>query len=65
MSDELLQIYSRIIQIKREIIEKVDPSIMVLNPEVQALYKEWAELQEKCTHIYENGKCTVCGKEEK
>lgn len=65
MNDDLLKIYSRVVQIRQEIIDAIDPSQMELNPKIQALYQEWDSLQDQCTHIFKDGKCTVCGKEEK
>ena len=35
----------------------------LLNKKINSLYDEWDALQQKCEHIYENGKCVVCGKE--
>ncbi len=46
-------------------IEKlVDPSIFILQPEIEVYLKENDELREICTHKFENGVCVYCGKEE-
>ena len=65
MTEEQLKIYSRIVDIRREILENIDPSQMELNQKVSQLYKEWDELQKQCEHVIVNGKCTVCGYEVK
>ena len=47
-----------------KIKELLDPSIFILQPEVQALMEENEYLQSICIHEYENGVCIICGKVE-
>ena len=58
------EIYTLILEKKQKIEELLDPTTFVLNKEVEALQNEIAELQEKCTHKYNDGVCEYCGKEE-
>jgi len=48
----------------KEIAKLLDPSVFILQPEVQELLDENNELREQCSHKFENGFCIYCGKEE-
>lgn len=41
--------------------EKLDPSIFILQPEVQKLIEENEYLKSVCKHSYKNGICIYCG----
>lgn len=41
----------------------VDPSVFILQPEVQELMDENEYLKVICPHKYENGVCIYCGQE--
>lgn len=41
-----------------------NPTQFTLNEEIEELMKENAELQELCTHSFENGVCKFCDKRE-
>ena len=56
--------YELVRNLEHELMESVDPSTFVLNPQTLALRKKINEAQNKCDHIWENGACIVCGKEE-
>jgi hypothetical protein len=60
-----LTVFAKVEENKRKIEDLIDPTIFVLNPEVEKLQNEIAELQNKCPHCYEKGICKYCGKEEK
>ena len=42
----------------------MDPSVFILQPEVQKLLEENEGLQSVCPHIFQGGKCIYCGKAE-
>lgn len=63
MTPEQINTKNRVAAIEQELKELFDPTIMELNKKINSLYDEWDALQQKCEHIYENGKCVVCGKE--
>lgn len=47
------------------IIEKImTPNIFTLNNTISELLKENADLQNKCSHSFEDGYCVYCYKEE-
>ncbi len=50
--------------LEEELMQSVDPSTFVLNPETLAIRKKIDEAQAHCDHIWEDGFCIVCGKEE-
>ena len=53
------------INFNNSMIEKlVDPSIFILQPEIESYLKENDELRKSCSHKFENGVCIYCGKEE-
>ena len=64
MTQEQINIKNRVAAIEQELKELFDPTIMELNKKINALYNEWDMLQDKCEHIFENGKCVICGKED-
>ena len=51
-------------ELEEELMASVDPSTFVLNAETLALRKKIDEAQAHCDHIWENGFCIVCNKEE-
>lgn len=58
------EIKSKVLFNNAKIKELLDPSVFVLQPEVQKLMEENEELQSICTHEFKNGVCTICGKVE-
>lgn len=56
--------YALIHELEHELMASVDPSAFVLNEETVALRKQMDEVQAQCDHIWEDGFCIVCGKEE-
>lgn len=42
----------------------MDPSVFILQPEVQKYMEENEYLKTICPHEYENGKCIYCGQEQ-
>lgn len=56
--------YTRVHDLEEQLMESVDPTTFVLNPETLALRKKIDEVQNTCDHIWEDGICIVCGKEE-
>ena len=55
------EIRNKVLFNEMKIKELLDPSIFILQPEVEKLEKEIAELQAQCDHEFENGVCTICG----
>lgn len=47
-----------------KISELLDPSVFILQPEVQILMENNEELRAICPHEFVNGVCTICGKTE-
>lgn len=47
-----------------KIKELLDPSVFILQPEVQILMEDNAYLQSICEHEFVDGVCTICGKVE-
>ena len=60
-----LDTYTKIHNLEEELIKNVDLGIFVLNPRVAEIQEELDEVRAHCDHIFENGKCIVCGKEDK
>ena len=58
------EIQNKIIFNNAKIKEVLDPSVFILQPEVQILMEENEELQSICEHEFVNGVCTICGKVE-
>lgn len=58
------EIKNKIIFNNREIEKKLDPSTFILQPEVIMLMEENDRLREECNHVFKNGVCVYCGKEE-
>ena len=58
------EIQNKIIFNNAKIKELLDPSVFILQPEVQILMEENEELQSICEHEFENGVCVICGKVE-
>ena len=58
------EIQNKIIFNNAKIKELLDPSVFILQPEVQILMEENEELQSICNHEFVNGVCTICGKVE-
>lgn len=56
------EIRNKVLFNEMKIKELLDPSIFILQPEVQVLEKEIAELQAECEHEYVDGVCIVCRK---
>ena len=56
------EIRNKVLFNEMKIKELLNPSIFILQPEVQVLEKEIAELQAQCKHEYVDGVCIVCGK---
>ena len=48
----------------QQIQSLIDPSIFILQPEVQKLMEENEYLKTQCPHEYENGVCIYCGQNE-
>ena len=58
------EIQNKIIFNNAKIKELLDPSVFILQPEVQILMEENEELQSICEHEFVNGVCKICGKVE-
>lgn len=58
------EIQNKIIFNNMKIKELLDPSIFILQPEVQVLMEDNEYLQSICEHEFENGVCIICGKTE-
>lgn len=56
--------YTKVHDLEEELMRSIDPATFVLNPKTLAIRYQIEKLQEKCNHIYENGACIICGKEE-
>ena len=39
----------------------IDPSVFILDPEIQRYMEDNEYLKTICPHIYENGECIYCG----
>ena len=58
------EIKNKILFNNAKIKELLDPSVFILQPEVQSLMEDNEYLQSICTHEYEKGVCIICGKVE-
>lgn len=58
------EIREKVLFNNQRIQELLDPSVFILQPEVQELLEENEELQAQCPHIFQGGKCIYCGKTE-
>ena len=58
------EIKSKVLYNNAKIKELLDPSVFILQPEVQLLMEENEELQSICNHNFINGICEFCGKVE-
>ena len=58
------EIKAKVLYNNAKIKELLDPSVFILQPEVQLLMEENEELQSICEHEFVNGVCTICGKTE-
>lgn len=58
------EIKNKVLFNNAKIKELLDPSVFVLQPEVQALMEENEELQAICEHEFKDGVCIICGKVE-
>lgn len=56
--------YTKIHSLEEELMRSIDPATFVLNPETLAIRYKIDQLQAKCNHVWENGACIVCSKEE-
>ena len=62
---EGIEIFALVTRKQKQLEDLIDPTSFVLNPEVEKLQNEIAELQSVCKHNYENGFCKYCMKEKK
>lgn len=58
------EIRSKVLFNEAKIKELLDPSVFILQPEVQVLMEDNAYLQSICEHEFVDGICTICGKVE-
>ena len=61
---EQKETYTAIHDLEEKLMLSVQPDIFILNPETVRLRKEIEEYRSKCKHVWEDGYCAVCGKEE-
>lgn len=40
----------------------IDPSVFILQPEIQKYMEDNEYLMSICPHVYQNGECIYCGK---
>ena len=57
--------YELMHNLNEEYMKAIDPTSFVLNQKLLTIKAEMEKVQSKCDHIFENGACIVCGKEEK
>lgn len=60
---EGIEIFALVTRKQKQLEDLIDPTSFVLNPEVEKLQNEIAELRSMCEHDYENGVCKYCMKE--
>ena len=58
------ELRDKILYNNKKIEELLDPSVFILQPEVQQLMEDNEYLRSICQHEFENGVCTMCGKAE-
>lgn len=58
------EIRNRVLYNNNQIKELLDPSVFILQPEVQQLMEDNEFLQSICDHEFVNGVCKICGKVE-
>ena len=58
------EIRNRVLYNNNQIKELLDPSVFILQPEVQQLMEDNELLQSICDHEFVNGVCEICGKVE-
>lgn len=58
------QIREKILFNNKKIEELLDPSVFILQSEVQQLMEDNEYLRTICPHEFENGVCKICGKAE-
>ena len=63
-TNEQKAIHIKIHSLEEKLMQSIDPSTFVLNPKTLAIRQRIEEVQSQCPHIWENGACVVCGKEE-
>ena len=57
------EIREKIIFNNQKIQSLLDPSIFILQPEVQKYIEDNEYLKSICPHVYEKGVCIYCGKQ--
>lgn len=58
------EIKAKILFNNQKIEALLDPSVFILQPEVQKYLEENEELRAQCPHVFQGGKCIYCGKAE-
>lgn len=58
------EIRNKVLFNEAKIKELLDPSVFILQPEVQVLMEDNAYLRSICEHEFVNGVCIICGKTE-
>lgn len=58
------EIKAKVLYNNNKIQELLDPSVFILQPEVQMLMEDNEYLKTICPHEFVNGVCTICGKTE-
>lgn len=56
--------YTLIHNLEEEYMKAFDPAFFVLNDKLQAVRAKITKAQDECNHIFEDGVCIVCHKEE-
>ena len=58
------EIRNKVLFNEAKIKELLDPSVFILQPEVQVLMEDNEYLRSICKHEFVNGVCIICGKTE-
>lgn len=58
------EIKAKIIYNNQQIEKLLDPTVFILQPEVEAFMEDNEYLRSICEHEFVNGVCTICGKSE-
>ena len=58
------EIHDKVLYNNNKIQELLDPSVFILQPEVQMLMEDNEYLKIICPHEFVNGVCIICGKVE-